>query len=60
MTNLANHLGLDWNTRMAAPILKHSTGHGPEQVAQLLSIHRLLEKESRSDRKYLPHVRLTT
>src|SRR5271170_4196292 len=55
MTDLANHLGLDRNTCVSAPILQHSTGHGPEQVAQLLSIHRLLEKESCSDRKYLPH-----
>src|SRR6266851_1596256 len=55
MTDLANHIGLEWNACVSAAILHHSTTHGPEQYAQLLSIDGLLQEESCSDGKYLLH-----
>src|ERR1700747_987251 len=55
MTDLANHIGLEWNARVSPAILRHSTTNGPEQYAQLLSIDGFLQKESRSDGKHLLH-----
>src|SRR6266849_2738423 len=55
MTDLANHIGLESNACVSAAILHHSTTHGPEQYAQLLSIDRFLQEESCSDGEYLLH-----
>src|SRR5713101_2120257 len=55
MTDLANHIGLEWNACVSAAILRHSTTNGPEQYAQLLSIDGFLQEESCSDGKHLLH-----
>src|ERR1700720_4522832 len=55
MTDLANDLGLEWNTCGPAAIVQHSATHGPEQYAQLLPIDGLLQEESCSDGKHLLH-----
>src|ERR1700720_2632944 len=55
MTDLANQIGLEWNACVSTAILRHSTTHGPEQYAQLLSIDGFLQEESCSEGKYLLH-----